>query len=120
MENIPNIPGKMAEKIPEYEDFQKDKKGVVQWIGLLLFIAYLAYNEYFRRDDCKESIAVIQQTLNTEREMHKNTYNMLTKRIQTLEEGYMVKSKALNTVSDKVGASSPDPIIDNLTEGGSQ
>lgn len=120
MADIPNIPGEMAKKIPPYQEFKKNPGKVIQYTGLILFIAYLSFNEYFRRDDCRESIAVIQQTLETEREMHKNTYSMLTERIKALEEGYLVKSRALNDVENKVGVEANPPIVNPQMEGGAK
>lgn len=61
----PDLPEKLAEKLPTIDQWKKHGSSSVQYVFMLLFVLYFLWNEVLRRDDCASLIAqkdgIIQQ-----------------------------------------------------------
>lgn len=97
----------VAKKLPTFQEFKEGGSSAVQYIFVLLFIAYFFYKEYISSSDCGEKIAVLEKVVvDKNRDIEK-----LNDRVATLETALFVNQGILKQVEDQV---SP-----GITEGGS-
>lgn len=91
MANLPDLPDKVAEKIPTIDQWKKHGSTSVQYIFMLLFVAYFLWNEVLRRDDCASLMAqkdvIIKQ---------------LTERVDKLETAYDIERGVNKNVKEHI------------------
>lgn len=97
--NLPTgIPDKMVDKVPTFEEYKKDKKSAVSYIFMICFFIYFFYNEFIKRDDCGEKIAVLNTTITQKDVM----INQLNERVIKLENAIDVKNGVIKEVKEVV------------------
>lgn len=107
MAKLPNIHEDVVKKIPTLSEYRKSPNTAIQYVFMVTFLLYLAWNEFLRKDQCSERIETIQTTLKIEREMHVRTYNQLMSRIDKLELANDVKNGVIREIGTKVGVDTP-------------
>lgn len=107
MSKIPNIHRDVVKKIPTLSEYRKSPNTAIQYVFMVTFLLYLAWNEWIRKDQCSERIETIQTTLKTEREMHTRTYNQMMSRIDKLENAIDIKNGVIREIGTKVGVDTP-------------
>lgn len=107
MPETPNIKGEVLKKLPTLTEYRKSPNTAIQYVFMVAFLVYLAWNEWIRKDECSDRIETIQTTLKIEREMHTRTYNQMMSRIDKLENAIDVKNGVIREIGTKVGVDTP-------------
>lgn len=99
-----NLPEEMAKKLPDYDKYQKNPKGVVSYVFMILFFGYFIYKEFMAKDDCGEKVAAYVSVILQKDEMIQS----LNKRVEKLETAFDTQNgvvERVKTTVENVGGS---------------
>lgn len=88
----------VSKKLPTFQEFKEGGSSAVQYIFVLLFIAYFFYKEYISSSDCGEKIAVLERVV----EDKNKDIEKLNARVATLETALFVNQGILKQVEEQV------------------
>lgn len=94
---IENIPDKITDKVPGFEEYKKSTKSAISYIFMLMFFMYFLYSEFFKRDDCGQRIATLEKVINEQKEMDKKK----DARISALEVALDIRNGVIKRVESK-------------------
>lgn len=102
MENTPNLPTKeLTEKLPTMEQWKKYGSSAVTFSFMIIFVIYLLWVEFIRRDDCSSRIESFEKVI-----LQKDIMiEQLNTRVSRLENALDVKNGVIKNVEEKVTAS---------------
>lgn len=95
--SLENIPEEVAKKIPDFEQYKASPVKVFQYIFMILFVIYLVYNEFLKRDDCGSRIETLETVITQKDQM----IVQLNNRVGRLETALDIKNGVLNRVESK-------------------
>lgn len=101
--NIPDIPEKVAEKLPTMEQWRKYGSSSISYVFMLCFFLYFFYSEFIKRDDCGEKIASFEKVIKQKDVM----IEQLNTRVLKLETALDVKNGIIQKVEEKVSSDIP-------------
>lgn len=96
--NIPDLPDKIAEKLPTMDQWKKYGVAAVQYSFMILFLIMYLSDKFSDKDNCSDRI----ETLGKVVEDKDKQIKALNERVKVLEEFIYVQAGIIKKVEDKV------------------
>lgn len=103
LENIPDIPEKVAEKLPTVDQWRKYGSYAVTYVFMILFVLYFLYQQFLNKDQCSEKIAAFEQVIIQKDRM----IEQLNQRVSKLENFIDVQNGVIKKVEETVSSDMP-------------
>lgn len=96
--NLPDIPEKVAEKLPTVDQWKKYGVAAVQYSFMILFLIMYLSDKFSDKDNCSDRIETLGKVVEDKDKQIKS----LNERVKVLEEYIYVQAGIIKKVEDKV------------------
>lgn len=86
----------LAQKIPSFEEFRKNKNSSWGYLFYICFFLYFIYKEFVQKDDCGQRIATLEAVMKDK----DRTIQLQGERIRALEVAWDVRNGVIQRVED--------------------